>query len=60
MAGAERYERSQARTTHRNGSRRLLSTKTGDVELAIPKLRHGSFFPAPLGPRRRSTGPCGR
>ena len=52
--GATRYERSEHRTTHRNGSRaRLLSTKAGDVELAIPKLRHGSFFPALLEPRRR-------
>src|SRR5438067_727631 len=51
---AERYERAAERTTHRNGSRsRLLSTKVGDVELAIPKLRHGSFFPALLEPRRR-------
>jgi putative transposase len=47
--GAGRYERSAARTTHRNGSRtRLLSTKAGDVELKIPKLREGSFFPALL------------
>lgn len=52
--GADRYERADTRTTHRNGSRpRLLSTKAGDVELAIPKLRHGSFFPALLEPRRR-------
>jgi putative transposase len=52
--GAGRYERSEARTTHRNGSRgRLLSTKAGDVELRIPKLRTGSFFPALLEPRRR-------
>ena len=52
--GAARYERADSRTTHRNGSRsRLLSTKAGDVELAIPKLRHGSFFPALLEPRRR-------
>jgi putative transposase len=52
--GAERYERTDGRTTHRNGSRsRLLSTKAGDVELRIPKLRHGSFFPALLEPRRR-------
>jgi putative transposase len=52
--GAGRYERSAARTTHRNGSRaRLLSTKAGDVELKIPKLREGSFFPALLEPRRR-------
>ena len=52
--GACRYERSTSRTTHRNGSRsRLLSTKAGDVELRIPKLREGSFFPALLEPRRR-------
>jgi transposase-like protein len=52
--GAARYERTEARLTHRNGSRtRLLSTKAGDVELRIPKLREGSFFPALLEPRRR-------
>jgi putative transposase len=52
--GADRYERSTSRTTHRNGTRaRLLSTKAGDVELRIPKLREGSFFPALLEPRRR-------
>jgi len=52
--GAGRYERSATRTTHRNGSRtRLLSTKAGDVELKIPKLREGSFFPSLLEPRRR-------
>ena len=54
VIGAERYERTDHRTTHRNGSRaRLLSTKAGDVELQIPKLRHGSFFPSLLEPRRR-------
>ena len=52
--GAGRYERSEGRTTHRNGSRsRLLSTKAGDVNLQIPKLRQGSFFPSLLEPRRR-------
>ena len=55
--GADRYQRSQQRTTHRNGTRaRLLSTKAGDVELRIPKLREGSFFPALLEPRRRWPG----
>ena len=54
VIGAGRYERSAARTTHRNGTRpRLLSTKAGDVELKIPKLREGAFFPALLEPRRR-------
>ena len=50
----ERHERSLARTTQRNGSRpRLVSTKAGDVELKIPKLRKGSFFPSVLERRRR-------
>ena len=52
--GAARYERTDERTTHRNGSRtRLLSTKAGDVELHIPKFREGSFLPTLLEPRRR-------
>jgi len=39
VIGADRYQRTANRTTHRNGSRtRLLSTKAGDVELKIPKL----------------------
>ena len=43
--GAERHERVLTRTTRRNGSRqRRLSTKAGDVDLKIPKLRKGSFF----------------
>ena len=54
VIGAARYERTEGRATHRNGSRtRLLSTKAGDVELHIPKLREGSFFPSLLEPRRR-------
>jgi putative transposase len=52
--GARPYERTEQRTAHRNGTRsRLLSTKAGDVELHIPKLREGSFFAALLEPRRR-------
>jgi len=52
--GAGRYERTEERVTHRNGARpRLLSTKAGDVELRIPKMREGSFFPSLLEPRRR-------
>jgi putative transposase len=59
--GVGRYQRTETRTAHRNGSRsRLLSTKAGDVELRIPKLREGSLFPALLAPRRRSTGRCWR
>lgn len=52
--GADRYERSETRITERNGSRpRLVATQAGDIELKIPKLRKGSFFPAILEPRRR-------
>jgi putative transposase len=52
--GADRFERSLTRSTRRNGSRpRTLSTKGGDVELKIPKLRKGSFFPSVLERRRR-------
>jgi hypothetical protein len=52
--GAGRYERAEGRTTHRNGSRpKVISTQAGDVELAIPKLRQGSFFPVILERRRR-------
>jgi len=52
--GAGRYESGESRVTERNGSRdRLLATQAGDVELKIPKLRKGSFFPGILEPRRR-------
>ena len=52
--GAVRYERTDERTTHRNGRRaRLLSTKAGDVELRVPKFRAGSFYPSLLELRRR-------
>ena len=52
--GAEPHERTATRTTRRNGSRpRRLSTKAGDVDLKIPKLREGSFFPSVLERRRR-------
>ncbi len=52
--GAERFERTSSRTTQRNGTRdRLLATKAGDVDLKIPKLRQGSFFPSILERRRR-------
>ena len=52
--GAEPHERTDSRVTQRNGARpRLLSTPAGDIELRIPKLRVGSFFPSLLEPRRR-------
>src|ERR1700709_320332 len=44
--GAGRYERTESRTTERNGARdRLLATQAGDVELRIPKLRKGFVLP---------------
>jgi len=52
--GAAPYERTPERVTERNGHRpRVLTTKAGDVELRIPKLRKGSFLPVILEPRRR-------
>jgi putative transposase len=54
VIGAAPHERTEMRTNQRNGTRgRLLSTKAGDVELRIPKLRTGSFFPSVLERRRR-------
>ncbi len=54
LIGAERHERTDTRTVQRNGHRpRTLSTTAGDLELAIPKLRAGSFFPCLLERRRR-------
>jgi putative transposase len=52
--GAAPGERTSERTALRNGRRpKLLSTPAGDVEVGIPKLRTGSFFPELLEPRRR-------
>jgi transposase-like protein len=54
VIGARPHERTDTRMTQRNGHRpRLLATSAGDVELKIPKLRTGSFFPSLLERRRR-------
>ncbi|MGW4126518.1 IS256 family transposase [Nocardia sp. NPDC004711] len=54
VIGAGRYERSEDRTTQRNGYRgKEIATPAGDIEVKIPKLRAGSFFPSLLEPRRR-------
>ena len=54
VIGAGPHERSETRTAQRNGSRpRILTTTAGDLELRIPKLRAGSFFPSLLERRRR-------
>lgn len=55
LVGAEPYQRSEERTGQRNGHRsRRWDTRVGTLELAIPKLRTGSYFPSWLEPRRRS------
>jgi len=55
LVGAEHGERSEERLTHRNGYRpRRWDTRAGELELAIPKIRRGSYFPSFLEPRRRS------
>lgn len=55
LIGAERHERSGERSTYRNGYReRALHTRLGTLELAIPKVRSGSYFPSFLEPRRLS------
>src|SRR5215208_5504385 len=53
--GAGRYERTDERSTQRNGYRaRTWDTRVGSLELEIPKLRQGSYFPSWLEPRRRA------
>jgi putative transposase len=53
--GAELGQRTPERVTHRNGYRpRDWDTRVGELELAIPRLRHGSYFPSFLEPRRRA------
>ena len=55
LIGAELGERTPDRATHRNGYRgRRWDTRAGEIELAIPKLRRGSYFPTFLEPRKRS------
>ena len=56
LIGAELGERRpDDRATHRNGYRsRRWDTRAGEIELQIPKLREGSYFPSFLRPRKRS------
>ena len=52
---ADLHEHAADRTTYRNGYRpRRWDTRTGTIDLRIPKLREGSYLPAFLEPRRRS------
>ncbi len=55
LIGAGRYERGDGRLTWRNGYRdRELKTRLGVLNLRVPKLRQGSYFPGFLEPRRTS------
>ena len=55
VIGAGRHERAEGRTTWRNGYRdRALDTRLGTLNLRVPKLRQGSYFPGFLEPRRTS------
>ncbi len=51
--GAEYGERTDERSNSRNGYReRFWDTRAGSIDLRIPKLRRGSYFPGFLEPRR--------
>jgi len=53
--GAGPYERSASRTAYRNGYRtRTWDTRVGTIELKIPKVTAGAYFPSLLEPRRRA------
>ena len=53
--GSQHGERNPDRITHRNGYRsRDWDTRVGTMELRIPKVREGSYFPSLPEPRRRS------
>jgi hypothetical protein len=53
--GALPYERSSERSAYRNGYRtRTWDTRVGTIELKIPKVTRGSYFPSLLEPRRRA------
>jgi transposase-like protein len=53
LIGAGRYERSEERSNSRNGTRDIsIHTRVGELPVAIPKLRKGSYYPSFLEPRR--------
>jgi transposase-like protein len=53
--GVGRHERSAGRRGQRNGYReRSWDTRAGSVELRVPRVRDGSYFPSLLEPRRRA------
>jgi transposase-like protein len=53
--GAQLHERTEDRVTYRNGYReRRWDTRVGTLDLRVPKVRDGRYFPSLLEPRRRS------
>ena len=55
LIGAGRHERSAERINYRNGYRdRALDTRLGSLQLRVPKLRQGTYFPPFLEPRKMS------
>jgi transposase-like protein len=53
--GADKHERTAERAGHRNGYReRQWDTRVGTVELKVPRVREGNYFPSLLEPRRRA------
>ncbi len=53
--GAEAHERSEQRTTHRNGYReRRWDTRLGTLQLQVPKVREGGYVPSFIEHRKRS------
>ncbi|MGB6420447.1 MAG: IS256 family transposase [Anaerolineales bacterium] len=53
QVGASKHERTPERKNYRNGHRqRAWKTRVGEIDLAIPKLRKGSYYPSLLEPRR--------
>ena len=55
LIGAGKYERNAERATWRNGYlERALDTRLGTLNLKVPKLRKGSYFPGFLEPRKTS------
>ena len=59
--GAEKYERAASRSGERNGYRdRNWDTRVGSIELRVPRVRDGGYYPALLEPRRRGERALGR
>jgi len=53
QVGASKHERTRTRKNYRNGHRqRIWKTRVGEIDLAIPKLRKGSYLPSILEPRK--------